>query len=174
MNAQTIERLAESFVANSPLNSVCLNANTIALFEAPLFGYASADDPVFFSYLRSEAIGPHYRLPNQWLPGARSVISFFLPFSTAVRDSNRGDRRIPGKAWLYGRIEGQQMVAALCEYLCDALQQVGFEAVSPSLSDDFWTISPPEIEGGPEFTSNWSERHAAYACGLGTLAYPRD
>ena len=58
---------------------------------------------------------------------------------------------------------------ALSLRLLQALQEAGFEAVAPSLSPDFWTVSEPETPDGPAFTSNWSERHAAYACGLGTF-----
>lgn len=97
------------------------------------------------------------------------MVSFFLPFSQAVRAQNRAAQSLPSQAWLYGRVEGQRFVEALSLRLLQALQEAGFEAVAPSLSPDFWTVSEPETPDGPAFTSNWSERHAAYACGLGTF-----
>lgn len=125
--------------------------------------------PLFEAFLAPGVIGPHYRPPQAWLETAQTVVSFFLPFSQAVRAQNRAAQSLPSQAWLYGRVEGQRFVEALSLRLLQALQEAGFEAVAPSLSPDFWTVSEPETPDGPAFTSNWSERHAAYACGLGTF-----
>jgi len=96
------------------------------------------------------------------------VISFFLPFGDAVRSGNRDQLMMPGEAWLYGRIEGQAFVSAMSVALVKLLGKSGYRAIAPSCSGDFYTTSEPD-ENGLSFTSNWSERHAAYACGLGTF-----
>ena len=171
MDAARLENLAADFTSQSPLNHVCieLSGEDLTLFDRPLLGYACAGDPLFEAFLAPGVIGPHYRPPQAWLETAQTVVSFFLPFSQAVRAQNRAAQSLPSQAWLYGRVEGQRFVEALSLRLLQALQEAGFEAVAPSLSPDFWTVSEPEAPDGPAFTSNWSERHAAYACGLGTF-----
>ena len=61
-----------------------------------------------------------------------------------------------------GRVEGQAFINSLSRYLKDALIQDGYNSVVPIQEKAFFsdTVS---------FTANWSERHAAYVCGLGTF-----
>lgn len=165
-----LEVCAAAFVQESALNHVTIETTgrEIRLFDEPLMGFASARDALFDEYLRPGVIGPHYRKPEEWLTGAKTVFSFFLPFTEEVRAANRAQQAEPGQEWLYGRIEGQRFVFALCEALRQELEHMGFAAVTPSASEAFWTVSEPD-ENGLSYTSNWSERHAAYACGLGTF-----
>ena len=65
------------------------------LYEEPLIGFAAASDELFEIYRRPEVIGPHYFSPAEWLPSAKTVVSFFFPFSDAVRISNRKDKTEP-------------------------------------------------------------------------------
>ena len=75
------------------------------IFEEPIFGFASAKDEIFEIFRRKGVIGANYSGPFQWLPKAKSVMALFLPFSEAVRSSNKADRTDPSKEWLYARIE---------------------------------------------------------------------
>lgn len=140
----------------------------IQLFEAPIFGFASAADPLFDEFQKLQVIGPHFLKPSQWLDDACSVISFFLPFTPEVRQSNGAGQAMPGEGWLYGRVEGQQFVNALSRALADLIREQGGKAEVPAVSERFHTVSEPD-GSGLSFTSNWSERHVAYACGLGTF-----
>lgn len=170
MMQQKLEQLAREFTEQSPLNRVRLEKGQqeIRLFETPIFGYASAGDALFDEYRKPEVIGPHFLKPEEWLEGARSVVSFFLPFTEAVRQSNGLNQSMPGEGWLYGRVEGQQFVNALCNLLVRAIREQGGKAESPCVSERFHTVSEPD-GSGLSFTSNWSERHVAFACGLGTF-----
>lgn len=168
MEKERLMNCAQELVMHSPLNRVQIGEEAITLFDRPIFGFASAQDPLFAQFKAPGVIGPHFRGPAEWLPCAQTVISFFLPFSEAVRRSNHSQTRRPGEAWLYGRIEGQRFVDQLSQSLQELFASCGCEAVVPSSSPDFWTVSPAD-EQGRSFTSNWSERHAAYVCGLGTF-----
>ncbi len=132
----------------------------LRLFDAPLVGFASADDLLFQEFKHQEAIGPHFLAPKEWMADARTVISFFLPFSDEVKRSNVKDRRIPSEGWLHGRFEGQALIVALCRHITDAINENGHQGITPLLDDRYKT---------GQFTSNWSERHIAFACGLGTF-----
>ena len=171
MSQLLLEAFAKEWLEGTPLNHVALedSGEEIALYQPPLFGYASAGDEIFDSFRQPSVIGPHFRKPQEWLANAKTVVSFFLPFTEAVRQSNRTQQAVPGEAWLYGRVEGQRCMAAFCQALVDWLCAQGCGAVAPCCSEKFWTVSEPEAEGGLSYTSNWSERHVAYACGLGTF-----
>ncbi len=84
---------------------------SIVLFDEPLIGFADAEDALFESYRQPEIIGTNFMSPKEWLPAAGTVVSFFLPFTEAVRRSNRADRTDPSPEWLYGRIEGQAFIS---------------------------------------------------------------
>jgi len=143
----------------------------LRMYEAPLVGFAAADDPLFTTeFKKNGVIHPEYMAPAEWLPGAKTVISFFLPFSEAVRESNRlpqDEPYAPGipqrcsAEWLHARIEGQDFINDVTDYLQTLLKEAGFASVCPTTSGRLRLITP--------YISTWSERHAAYAAGLGTF-----
>ena len=153
-----ISRMAEKFIQESPLNKV-KDVGIEKIWDPPLVGIASADDPLFERLKDPAVIGEHHLSPREWLPEARSVISYFLPFSAAIRESNYTGGW-PSLDWVYGRIEGQECNKALSLYLAEQIAGIGGKAVVPSSDKRFTIINR---------RSNWSERHAAYISGLGTF-----
>lgn len=180
MDKDGLRRLADDFSKNSPLNRVegeiaLLPALAgMAMFQAPLLGIASVTDAFFDELRRPGIVGPHFRLPGDWLPTARTVISYFLPFADSVVKSNRLDPGLPSPEWLHARIEGQVFIDALGAHIAEALGKEGWDAVVPSSDERFWYRRVPAgLDGDgrpvPGFTSNWSERHVAHVAGLGTF-----
>ncbi len=146
------------------------------LFEEPIFGFASPDDELFETFRRKEVIGANYLGPYEWLPEAKSVMSMFLPFSEAVRKSNKTNRTDPSKEWLYARIEGQEFIGKYMAAIKQFLADKGIKACVPALDERFEVKIEMTAKGlRPDFhaDSRWSERHAAYACGLGTFGLSR-
>lgn len=141
------------------------------IYDAPLVGFASAGDALFVTEFKREGvIHPEYLAPREWLPGAKTVISFFLPFTEEVRRSNRNRGDLPyepglpqicSAEWLHGRIEGQSCINKVTDQIQFLLENEGFETVCPTTSGKLRMIAP--------YISTWSERHAAYAAGLGTF-----
>lgn len=159
--------------AQCPGNQIEIpGAGPIALFDMPLIGFASADDPLFEKYKENEIIGSVFLSPEEWIPGARTVAAFFFPFSTAVRDSNRKLPAQPSVPWLYGRIEGQQFLNAFMGRLKCQLENAGIMACVPS-QDGRFKVQMESVGDDFHADSSWSERHAAYACGLGTFGLSR-
>lgn len=152
----------------------------LQLFQEPLVGFGRADDPLFDSYRQPGVVGPWYMLPGEWLPGARSVLSFFFPFTQALCQGERdSDPEGTSPEWLYGRIEGQAFLLSVLNSLCAWLKQQGAAVCMPAADPRFAGItggksklSHPDITPAT-YSSNWSERHAAYACGLGTFSLTR-
>ncbi|MBU3189985.1 4Fe-4S binding protein [Clostridium bowmanii] len=178
MNKENLLKIASEFVYRSKENyiikEIAISENVVGMkiFEAPIFGYASSEDECFTLFKKPSVIGEHFLLPREWLPQSKTVISFFLPFSEAVKRGNGRDSAWPSEEWLHGRIEGQAFINKLCKYLKAELINAGYNSLVPALEERFWAKTA--LKGGlvhPEasFTSNWSERHAAFVCGLGTF-----
>ncbi len=148
----------------------------LVMFEPPVFGFSAADDALYQIFKQEEVIGENFMLPQEWLPGAKSVISFFLPFTERVRRSNRGTPEDTSPEWLHARIEGQAFIDTYTEKLKAYFAGRGAAACVPATDPRFavkTTVLPPGDHKALHIASNWSERHVAYASGLGTFCLTR-
>ncbi|MBQ3405003.1 MAG: epoxyqueuosine reductase, partial [Oscillospiraceae bacterium] len=165
-NEKLLQVLSE-FVENDPGNYVqeedAIEPSLVGLkmYDAPLIAVADAADPLFEKLREPEVIHPLYTLPDFWTPGAKRVVSYFLPFSERVKKSNAVDPVMASKEWLHARIEGQEFMAKCGEMLRDLLIAEGYDASFPTTDPRFRLIH--------QYASNWSERHTAFICGLGTF-----
>lgn len=179
MTKEQLAALAAEFSERSPANRVpaerALRPDLagMRMFGEPLAGFAAAEDEYLLSLRDTPGANLPLDPPRFWLPGAATVISLFLPFPEPVRASNRADNSWPSPEWMHARIDGQAFLEQLCAHLTEAIEGAGYRAVAPALDGRFWTVSAPREPGGPAYTSNWSERHVAYACGLGTFSLSR-
>ena len=147
-----------NFVANSHYNfisdedAIYPHLAGMKIFEDPLVGFASADDELFVTEFKKEGVlHPEYLAPQEWLPGAKTVISYFLPFTAEVKKSNRNrsdDPYEPGipqrcsAEWLHARIEGQMFLDKITDYVQSILEEEGFETISPEPSGKLRMITP--------------------------------
>lgn len=147
-----------NFIDKSALNTV-EEIGLKRLFDHPVIGVADAIDPIFVQLRDTDVIGAHHFLPGQWLHNAKSVISYFLPFSKEIRQAN-SKNGLPAKEWVYGRIEGEIFNNALRTYIVNLVKDNGGTAVAPNIDSRFLVVNR---------RSNWSERHIAYIAGIGTF-----
>lgn len=178
MNKHDLIKSASYFVQNSEDNiikkQVALSENVVGMkiFENPIFAFGSSDDEYFKLLKNPSAIGKHFLIPEKWLANSKTVISFFLPFTKEVKIGNRRDMLWPSEEWLHGRIEGQAFLEKLCQHLTSELMNAGYNSIIPSLDERFWSkrgFNNTSLHPDVSFTSNWSERHVAFVCGLGTF-----
>jgi len=140
-------------------------------FLPPLISIGSAADEGFRKLKEPGVVGPHHLMPEDWLPGAKSVISLFLPFTERVIESNTKNPLEPSMEWLFTRVDGQQHLLAMGVLVRDALIGEGYRAVTP-YADDKYIMRVGHHETHlpiPAFSSNWSERHVGFLTGLGTF-----
>ncbi len=149
------------------------NAASDRAWDEPLVGFSRGDDPLYEAYKRH--VGPYHWTPweifSLSFPDVQAdardltVISWVLPQTTKTRDENRSQDLYPSESWARSRIYGEEFNRRLREHVVETLKGTGREAVAPYLSPE-WRRQP-----SPEYTysSTWSERHAAYASGLGTF-----
>ena len=170
MDISTITSFASDLTLNSPVNRVSSDVAIspayagMRIFDQPIFAFGCPDDEIFIKFKSPEIIGEHHLTPGQLLPGAKTVISFFLPFTERIKAANSKNFDWPADEWLHGRIEGQLFVKELLVQLQKLLTVAGYESLVPLLDHRFISYSN---EG--TYSSNWSERHIAFACGLGTF-----
>lgn len=148
----------------------------LVMFGSPVFGISSADDSIYQTFRKKDVIGENFMLPEEWLPGAKSVLSFFLPFTERVRRSNRGNPEETSPEWLHARIEGQAFIDRYTERIRDYFEARGVKACVPAIDSRLAVskrILPPWNHKVVHIASNWSERHIAYASGLGTFCLTR-
>lgn len=162
MQLQEIKEKVDEFVLNSPQNIV-YELESLRIWDQPLMGVASAADVLWERLKKPDAVGPLHFLPQEWLTGAKSVISYFLPFTQRVRQSNWSEN-LPSTEWLYGRYEGEIFNNALRSFIVDLVEESGGQAIAPALDKGFAVVNR---------RSNWSERHVAFIAGLGTFSLSR-
>ncbi|GHV27239.1 (Fe-S)-binding protein [Synergistales bacterium] len=145
---------------------------SLKMYDAPLIGVGSRGDEMWGKLREEGIIGPHFILPNEWLPEAVSVISIFFPFTERVSKSCADTPTWPSPEWLHSRIEGQEFIFAVTLALADELSRNGYPSLVPPKDARFKSArhpgSNPDMPG-LSYTSAWSERHAAYVCGLGAF-----
>ncbi len=170
----TIQKIICDIFHSFPGNTVFLEQGKrhLTIYDEPLIGFAAADDLIFDTFKQHEVIGEVFMKPTEWLPDAKSVISMFLPFTEDVRRSNADCGIDPSEEWLYARVEGQDFIARFTDAVGDALKQIGINSCIPTNDSRFSTVSSA-LDGDTHIISTWSERHAAYACGLGTFGITR-
>jgi epoxyqueuosine reductase len=171
-SAAWVEALIDDFWATSAEN--CMGpGDSEKAWDAPLVGYGRGDDPLF-AQLKDD-LGPFYWTPLEALqlafpePGRQAaeltVISWVLPQTAATRADQRLEKDLPAERWARSRDFGERFNCALRLHLAAALNAAGFAAVAPERLPQFgWQQS--QRFG---LASNWSERHTAHLCGLGTF-----
>lgn len=175
MNKKYLIDMSSEFTQSSQENfiskEIAMSENVIDLkiFDAPILAFGAAEDENFKLLKEPGVIGDHYKLPTDWLPTAKTVISFFFPFTEEVVVSNRKNNQWPSEGWLHGRIEGQKFLNKFAEFLKNELISEGYDSIVPVLDKRFWTTTVNVSDPSKSFTSNWSERHAGFVCGLGTF-----
>lgn len=175
---KVLEQLIKNFIKESESNHRT-QLDKGLYWDEPLVGFASGTDPLFSDY--KNIIGSFHLTPREIISSALkekrrelllseieqiSVISWILPAHEDIRISNRHENRFPSKLWAYTRDFGEACNNALRRHVVRFLEDLGHVAVAPLLLPNFQWVRDEKVG----LASIWSERHAAYACGLGTFS----
>jgi epoxyqueuosine reductase len=156
----------------SPANTL-KKWNDESAWGDPLVGFSNGADSLYNFYKRN--IGGFYRSPLEFLahpyPNRNfdaeniTVISWILPQTDTTKRDHRTETHFPSERWARSRIFGEEFNNKLRQHMVDRLSEKGIEAVVPMLSPLWETKTSIKYRNA----STWSERHAAYAAGLGTF-----
>jgi ferredoxin len=165
----------KSFIMKNPDNRL-KDIDDSPIFEEPLVGFASGDDPIFGDY--KNIIGDFHLTPGEVMEkhlrevvgveqpevNGTSVIVWCLPFAKGIRLASRQMTDGPSLHWNHGRWHGQAMNDAVARHVVSLLEEQGHRAVAPD-KEPFFKVT--DLPNGR--CSNWSQRHALYAAGMGTF-----
>lgn len=167
-----IETMIKDFINRSPENTLKERENKKAWAD-PLVGFSRGDDPLYEEY--KKVVGDFHWTPleafKKAFPSLKAtadqltVISWILPQTEETKADLRRENVWPCESWVRARIFGEEVNEKLRRHVAAELQAKGVEAFAPTLST-FWER---KISERFTFASTWSERHAAYAAGLGTF-----
>lgn len=139
----------------------------------PLVGVAAGDDPLFTEY--KQVIGEVHWTPAEAMacacpdvvfsPERLRVLSWILPQTRTTLQEQRQQDKLPARRWVLSRHYGEQFNEWLRRTLVAEFRDTGIRAAAPILLPAWAYRQTPQAG----LCSNWSERHAAYAAGLGTF-----
>jgi epoxyqueuosine reductase QueG len=127
------------------------------LWRPPLLRFAAVDS-LDLPWLK-KAVAPDHLLPEELLPGAKTLIAFFLPFKAEVVQSNEA----PGPAsalWAEAYIRTNALINTISGDIESLLAGRGFRAAK---------VPPTHNFDEKKLVSRWSHRHYAYLAGLGSF-----
>ena len=138
------------------------------IFNPSAIGVADGDDPIFQEF--RQVVGSDHLLPRELLerhaPGADlacvRVVAWALPFSEGVRRANR-NVDFPSRLYSLARNNGAVLIERMSLLLATLLETRGVAEVVPAALDAYTAYRCPTHQ----FSSTWSERHVAFAAGLG-------
>ncbi|MFO7667725.1 MAG: epoxyqueuosine reductase [Desulfobacterales bacterium] len=168
-----ITNTIKEFVTKSKENSLAMSADEKA-FDTPLIGFSNGSDPLYDEYVSH--IGDFYLTPIELfrklfpqdstvVSGDLTVISWVLPSTHPTRLEQAAMAKQPSERWIRTRYYGELFNDSLRRHLVTQLSVAEINSVAPVLAP-FWSRFD---SGAYAPCSNWSERHAAYAAGLGTF-----
>ncbi len=128
------------------------------LWRTPVVGFADAYDP-YIQNLKNLVTESH-KLPQDFMEDPKIVISYFIPFTKELAGTNVGveENKASGE-WGNAYNVTNKMMGELAEYLAAEIVKMGYRAVAPEGVKMYFDI----------LKSNWSQRHIAYAAGVGTF-----
>jgi len=165
------------YVRTSPLNHLTFFDNA-PIIDEPVVGFANGDDPIFLDlkamigefHLTPRELMERYLAVKRWQFGNRSldtvsVISWALPLTRETRVPERTSSFGGSPRYNHSRWIGIKFYESVEQYVASLLEILRCNAVAPVQSRLFEIREMP----GGWLAANWSERHIAYACGLGTF-----
>ncbi len=171
-----VQRFLEECFASNELNRLPGTYGGGSIFDMPLIGVSRGDDPIFEKFKEVVAL-EHLTPAEMWtagnlktgseFPDDLRILSIVFPYVSKIREESKTARKIPADIYSVGRNYANPFMKDVQLETVRFLQNQGFQALAPSLSRAFRII----VTTDPiRIYSVWSERHIAFAAGLGTFS----
>lgn len=136
----------------------CHSRNIPVIWKEPIVRFADANDPGFAGL--QNIVDPEHHVPQDFLPEAETVLSWFLPFLPEL-----GRNNLPGdlcsSQWADAYQVTNEMASWINEQLVKYIQSE--RNATAAIPSDAGMISMENPR------SRWSQRHVAYLAGHGTF-----
>lgn len=144
-------------IIKSEIIAMLKNSGNGVSYREPLIGFADADNKAFMDL--KKVVAPDHLLPSDLLKEAKSVVSFFLPFTEDLVKKNKDDSYV-SKDWAIAYIETNKYIDVIIQHMKRVLGEMGIKC-----SDN-----PARMPFDKErLIHHWSQRHVARICGLGNF-----
>ena len=130
------------------------------IFREPLVGFASTADPLFLRL--PEVVGKHHVQPQDLLPGARTAMAFFIPFTPSIVLANRGPT--VAREWAEAYLKTNALINSICKNLITFLSEKSIEARAVPATHNY----DPET-----LLAAWSHKSVGFIAGLGRFGLNR-
>ena len=137
------------------------NSEDRNLYREPLVGFASVDDPLFLRL--PEVVGKHHIQPQDLLPGARTVMAFFIPYVPSIVSANREAEPV-AREWAEAYLKTNALINSICGGTVAFLAEKGIEAKAVPATHSY---DPKTL------LAAWSHRSVAFIAGLGRFGLNR-
>ncbi|MFX1451724.1 MAG: hypothetical protein ACFFCM_12820 [Promethearchaeota archaeon] len=170
MNEQ-VQKFLEQLFASNELNRLPESYGGGRIFSTPLIGVSRGDDPIFQKF--KEVVAPKHLTPAEmWLINGLTdeeelasrlhILSIVCPYTKEIREASIGAKDLPAEIYCIGRNYTNPFKIDIMEKTIKYFEDQGYRATAGMLSEAFNIY--------PGFYSTWSERHIAFAAGLGTFS----
>jgi epoxyqueuosine reductase QueG len=176
MNEQ-LKIFIDGVFASNELNRLPQSFGGGRIFSAPLLGVSRGDDDIFGKF--KEIIGPEHLTPSEMWKESRlpedenlakrlRIVSLVFPYVGKIREEGeKNSEDVPPEIYCVARNFANPFMNAVLEQIEGYFKAKGFRAISGMKSGSFQILR----EKTPfRIYSNWSERHIAFASGLGTFS----
>lgn len=134
------------------------NNEFVTRYREPIIGFIAADDPGF-AHL-SEWTNFDHMVPDDLLPGARTVVCFFLPFAPEIAAANTQQKEQVAREWAVAYQDTNTLIEQIISRLKEVLSQYGFSAAAEPATGNF---------NENELRSHWSHKSIAVMAGIGSF-----
>jgi len=124
-------------------------------WKEPLVAYADATDEMFYNL--KNVVSPSHAIPQDFLPEAKTVVAYFIPFDEVVVESNIEGKE-SSKVWAKAYVETNQLILDLNTFIKNELQKLEYKSNIMPATHNF---------DSKKLISDWSHRHVAFIAGLG-------
>jgi epoxyqueuosine reductase len=142
----------------STIEAEVAGAETATAYRTPLVAFAPADDPGFAAL--PQVVDPMHKLPEDLLPGARAVVSFFVPFDPQVVKANAASRTSVAREWSVAYVETNALIDRITRRVIERLEARGVRAAAEQATHNF---------DAERLASWWSHKSVAVVTGLGSF-----
>ena len=143
---------------STTIKRLVAKSDTSTRYREALVAFVPADD-VRFADL-ANLVDARHLMPQQLLPTARSVISFFLPFERSVVDANARQREQVAREWLVAYTETNALIGRIIACLIEQLGELGISAAAEPATGNFDPVT---------LSCRWSHKSVAVMAGLGSF-----
>ena len=175
MNVE-VQQFLDQLFASTPLNRLPEAYGGGRIFDTPALGVSQGDDPIFLKF--KEVVGPEHLTPAEmWRqsglaadshpPERLRILSIIFPYVDLIREASKTATEIPAEIYSIGRNFANAFMDDVLVKTVAFFQEKGFQATSGMRSPAFQIIVK---ENPVQIYSVWSERHMAFAAGLGTFS----